>query len=80
MVALEDGLLPEHRAAPAADDQLGGRGRLHVLHLPDLHPRRRSDHLQPSYPASEFRAPPPRRRPRAGATAGRGACNGGPWS
>lgn len=26
VVALEDGLLPEHGAAPAADDLLGGRG------------------------------------------------------
>jgi hypothetical protein len=38
MVALEDCLLSEHGAAPAADDLLGRR--LRVLHLCGLHQRR----------------------------------------
>lgn len=40
VVALEDGLLPEHGAAPGADDLLGGGGGgLRVLHLRGLHER-----------------------------------------
>lgn len=80
VVALEDGLLPEHGAAPGADDLLGGGRRPHVLHLAGVHPCRASRGLpQPAAPLSiprGVRAAPQvasrvRRRHRRGAGAGR---------
>lgn len=76
VVALEDGLLPQHGAAPAADDLLGGRGGPHVLHLPGVHLGGGGGGRHQRPPSREFHAGEP--GSGRGAVAGRGlpGCGG----